>query len=42
MFWMMVQRKEKWKKVNEVQHLPERGHNIKYSYVLGLNHSLKS
>ena len=27
-FWVMVQRKEKWKKVKEVRHLLEHGHNI--------------
>ena len=28
MFWMMVQGKEEWKKINKVQHLSERGHDI--------------
>ena len=27
-FWMMVQGKEKWKKINKVQHLSECGHDI--------------
>ena len=26
-FWIVVQRKEKWKKVNKVRHLTKRGHN---------------
>ena len=26
-FWMVVQRKEKRKKINEVRHLPEHGHD---------------
>ena len=26
-FWMMVQRKEKQKKINKVRHLLERGHD---------------
>ena len=27
-FWMVVQGKEKQEKVNKVQHLPDRGHDI--------------
>ena len=26
-FWMVIQRKEKWKKINKVQYSSERGHD---------------
>ena len=31
-FWVVVQRKEKWKEVNKVRHLTKRGHD-KMSHV---------